>query len=196
MIKFLQRCLPPLMLMLACASAHAAQNVGGLSIEYGPGFQSNPEKAIKWKANFPPDFQAQLESFEIFEAPASLGIHEIRLLKSKFREPIPYSVDGAAEAVITNLNGMPGVKKPTHTIVPVAIRGLEARHMSFNASRFNGRVGGEFLSLFNKKNSTAYQLQIFFVKKESLNPFNSELTLDAERLQALQILKSVSLYNR
>ena len=171
---------------------YASQNVGGIEISYVPAFHSNTVKARSMVAQIPAEARPLISSIEIFEAPSSAGIDSIQLIKTRYSNGFQANIDGAIVGAISNIVSLPGVTNPVKSIVPSTVSGFEARLASFDANRYRGVIGGEILVIYDRVSGTLYQLQIFFAKKPSLNPFSS-MSLDDEHVLAKSIIKSVQL---
>ena len=178
--------------MLGTALSFAAQNVGGLSIDYQPSFHENVAKAQSWQAKMAPEMQAMLSQFQIFEAAGSGGILEVRLMKFQYNAKIRGSIDVAASESIANIVRLPGIKNPTQNIVPTKVSGREARRVSFESGRYDGKLGAEFLIVQDDDSQSFYQLQMIFSKKPGFNSLAS-LDLQEERTFARKTLDSVQI---
>ena len=87
---------------------------------------------------------------------------------------------------------MPGIRDSTQNIVPVKVSGRDARRVSFESGRNDGRLGVEFLIIQDVASQSFYQLQLIFAKKPGINPFASVRLLE-ERVFAKKILDSVQI---
>lgn len=179
-------------LMLGTTVSFGVQNVGGLLIDYQPAFQENVAKAQSWKSKMAPEMQAMLRQFQIFEAAGSAGIQEVRLMKLKYNSKIRGSIDEAASESVSNIVRLPGIKNPKQNIVPTRVSGREARRVSFESGRYDGKLGAEFLIVQDNAGQSFYQLQMIFSKGPGLNPLAS-LDLQEERTFARKTLDSVQL---
>lgn len=174
------------------SSTFASQNVGGMEIDYASAFHSDTAKAQSMVAQIPEEARPFISSVEIFEAPPTAGIDSIQLIKTHYANGFQASIDGAIAGGISNIVNLPGVTKPVRSIVSLTISGLEARQASFDANRYGGVIGGDILVVYDGSTGTMYQLQIFFAKKPSFNPFSS-MSLDDEHELARSIIKSFRL---
>lgn len=177
-------------LLLHCGLSIAGQNVGGMLVDYGPAFQPNEEKARAWQAKMTDELRSLIQRLEISEAPPTRGLAEVRLLKIRFVPKTFGSVDAAATESVANIVRLPGVKNPRQNITAILVSGLDARRVSFESDRNEGKLGAEFLIVHDKRTNIAYQLQIIFGEKQGLNPFRS-LNLSVQRDAANEILASV-----
>ncbi len=169
----------------------AAQDVGGMIIEYAPMFQAKEDKARAWQAKMSEELRSLIQSFEIFEAPPSRGLGELRLLKVRYVAKTFGTIDAAASETVRNISSLSGVKNVKQSTQPLLVSGLDARRVSFESDRNDGKLGAEFLIVHDKKTNTAFQLQIIFAKRQGMNPFGA-VDLSAEREVANGILSSVS----
>lgn len=177
-------------LVLCSTLCSAAQDVAGMSIEYGPIFQAKVEKAETWRAKMPENLKTVVLSFEVFEAPSIDGLGEARVIKTRFSPKAFGNLDAAASESIQNIVRLPGIKNPTKTITKVTVSGFQARRISFESERYDGKLGAEFLIVYNERTSTAYHLQLIFSKKPTLNPFGT-LSLADEHTRASNIVDTV-----
>lgn len=179
-------------LVLGTTLSFAVQNVGGLSVDYQPAFQENVAKAQSWQAKMAPEMQAMLSQFQIFEAAGSAGILEVRLMKFQYNSKIRGNIDVAASESVANIVRLPGIKNPTQNIVPTKVSGREARRVSFESGRYDGKLGAEFLIVQDNASQSFYQLQMIFSKKSGFNPLAS-IDLQEERTFARKTLDSVQI---
>ncbi|MDD2609388.1 MAG: hypothetical protein PHX60_06775 [Giesbergeria sp.] len=186
----LQKYAIPLSLLLYSALVASAQQVGGLSIDYAVPFQENSVKAQAWQAKMNPEVRGMLRDFRIFEAKGTSGISDVRLLKMEYTSQIRGDIDSAASETVANIVRLPGIKNPHHTILRTKVSGHDARRVSYESERNDGRVGAEFLIVQDRYTQTAYQLQLIFSKRPSINPLAST-SLDEERTLAKKVLDSV-----
>ena len=179
-------------LLVLTANVLAAQQVGGLVVEYIPAFQENPQKAQSWRAKMNPDLQAMIRDFQIFEAPGNSGMNELRILKIQYNSQIRGTIDASASETVDNVARLPGIKNPSQRIVAIKVSGQEARRISFESDRNDGRLGAEFLIIQDSKRQTLYQIQVIFSKKPNVNPFSTP-SLSEQQMIANVILDSVKI---
>lgn len=172
----------------------AAQDVGGMNIDYEPMFQARVDKAQAWQAKMSNEMKALIQTFEVFEAPPAGGMNEVRLLKIRYVGKVVGNIDQSAFESIENIVRLPGIKRPTKTITRLTVSNLDARRISFESDRYDGKLGAELLIIVNRTTNTAYQFQFIFSKKAGLNPFGS-LSLADERTFANNIINTVRLAN-
>lgn len=188
MKRFLQFLL--LILWIGNATAQSTQQVAGISIDYPVGFTADLKTASAWISNSP-HIRGEVLSFEIFVAPARNGLAEVRIIKSRLKNDSYNIVNATAEASrqISQLEGITNFQSQT-TVLNVS--GRVARQTSYVADRRGGKVGGEYLTIYDKKNSTTWQIQTIFVMKKVGNT-SDPLALEYERKYAKGILASVRL---
>ena len=186
-IKYL---LLALVLLLTAPVSFAQQLAGGIRIDYAPVLQENPEKARAWTQKMSPELQKMIVRFQVFEAPGIQGLNEVRLLKFEYTNAIRGTIDDSANETVANIARLPGVRNATQGIVRVAVSGLDARRVSFESDRYDGKLGAEFLIVQSPQTRTMYQLQVIFSKKKGMNILGS-LTLEAERAEAEKLMRSV-----
>jgi hypothetical protein len=190
--RLMRKVLFALGLLFQSSLLFGAQNVGGMIIDYGPTFKANEEKAQAWQAKMADELRSLIQRLEIFEAPSSGGLGELRLLKVHYVSKTFGSIDDAASETVRNIVALPGIKNPVQRITASVVSGLDARRVSFESDRYDGKLGAEFLIVHDKKTNTLFQLQIIFSKRPSVNPFGST-NLNAERATATVILSSVAM---
>ena len=181
-----------LSMLLGTSLTFGGQSVGGMKIDYQPAFLENVAKAQSWHSKMGPEMQAMLRQVQIFEAPGIAGMSEVRLIKFHYKSPIRGSIDEAASESVANIVRLPGIKKPTHSIVSITVSGNEARRVTFESGRNEGIIGAEFLVVQDKTSQSFYQLQMIFAKKTGGNPLTS-LDLKDERTFAQRTLDSVQI---
>jgi hypothetical protein len=164
------------------------QQVAGISIDYPVSFTADPKTANKWISNNP-QIRSAVISFEIFVAPARNGLAEVRIIKSRLKTD-SYNINNATAEASTQLAKLEGITNFQSQTSVLKVSGREARQLSFLADRMGGKVGGEFLIIFDKKNSVTWQIQTMFAKQKKGNSTNP-LILEAERKYAMGILTSV-----
>ena len=175
-------------------SSIAAQDVGGMIVEYRLPFEAKEAKARTWHGNMPTEMQSMIQGFEVFEAGPSLGLGEVRVLKIRYVPKVSGNLNMAAQESIQNILRLPGIKNSTQNITAVKVSGLEARRISFATNRYDGKLGAEFLIVYDKKTNTLFQLQVIFSKRKSLD-LSGDLDLDLERAFANNIVASARMAN-
>ena len=179
-------------LLLQSTQSSGVQNVGGMIIDYGPTFEAKDEKAQAWQAKMSDELRSLIQRFEIFEAAPSRGLGELRLVKARYVAKTFGTIDAAASETVRNIVGLPGIKNAVQTTTTLLVSGLDARRVSFESDRNDGKLGAEFLIVHDKKTNTAFQLQIIFSKRQGWNPLGS-IDLGVERAAANAILNSVTM---
>ena len=178
-------------LFLYSGLAVAAQDVGGIVIDYNPPFQTREDKARAWQAKMSEDLRSLIERFEIFEAPPSLGLGEVRLLKIRYVARTFGTIDAAASETVRSIAALPGITNVKQSTLALRVSGLDARRVSFESDRNDGKLGAEFLIIHDKRTNTAFQLQIIFAQRQGMNPFGT-VDLITKRAIASSILSTVS----
>lgn len=177
-----------LILWLGSATAQSTQQVAGISIDYPVGFTADLKTANAWISKNP-QIRSEVLSFEIFAAPARNGLGEVRIVKTRLKTGA-YNIDNANAEVSRLLAQLEGITNFQSQTSVLNVSGRDARQLSYLADRWGGKVGGEFLTIYDKKNSILLQIQLIFVKQKKGNA-TSPLTLDDERKYAMGILASV-----
>lgn len=136
------------------------------------------------------ELRGTLRDFQIFEAPGVSGISEARIVKLQYTFQIQGNIDSAASETVANMATLSGIKNPNHTITQTRVSGHDARRVSFESRRNDGRLGAEFLIIQDYRMQIAYQIQLIFSKRPGLNPFVST-SLDEERAFAKKVLDTV-----
>ena len=172
-------------------AAFAGQNIAGLGFEYSQSFQASSAKAQQWLSKAPESVKALTRSFELFEAPPTNGLSGVSLIKIRYVRTIQPSIDGAASESVQNIARLDGMQKFKQWTKSLTVSGHEARQASFEAERYGGKLGGEFLIILDRRTNTLWQIQLLFDKKKGINPFAS-LNLDSERNFAMSLLRSVT----
>ena len=139
-----------------------------------------------------PELQSMIKDFQVFEAPGNSGMNELRILKFQYNSQIRGTIDASASETVNNVARLPGIKNPSQRIVAIKVSGQEARRISFESDRNDGRLGAEFLIIQDSKRQTLYQVQVIFSKKPSVNPLSS-LSLSEQQMIAKVILDSVKI---
>ena len=170
--------------------AAAQQTVAGLRIPYPSSFSPVPAKATAWKNGLPIEVQAKLSAFDVFEAPPDNDFREVRVLRIRYVAGTPFSLDGAADGAVRSVLALPGIEQPNHRVTPTNVSGRPARRTSLEAKRFGGRLGAEFLQIYDPALKTTWQVQLIFHSSTSLNPF-ADKSLDAQRAAAKKLLQGV-----
>lgn len=171
--------------------AFAGQNIAGLGFEYSQSFQASSAKAQQWLSKVPESVKALTRSFELFEAPPTNGLSGVSLIKIRYVRTVQPSIDGAASESVQNIARLDGMQKFKQSTKSLTVSGHEARQASFEAERYGGKLGGEFLIILDRRTNTMWQIQLLFSKKKGITPFAS-LNLDTERNFAMSLLRSVT----
>lgn len=179
-----------ILLALVSGPMHAAQNVGGLVIDYAPAFRNDATTSAKWLGNVPDQVRQMVKSMDIFVAPPSSGLGEIRLVRIQYKPQVDVSIDGATDESIRRVSVLDGVKNFQSKVQPLSVSGREARRVTIEADRRGGKLGGEFLVVLDKTSNVLWQMQLIFGKKEPMNPF-SKLSLNEEHSYAQKLLSSI-----
>ena len=169
---------------------YAGQEVGGLEINYSPSFKKDTAAADSWLSKAPDNIRQLVISMETFVAPSTNGLGEIRLMKVRYVPTLNGSIDGAAAESAQRIAALEGIKNVQKQIVPLSVSGFDARQVSIAADRWGGKLGGEFLIIYNRKTNVMWQMQLIFSKKKGINPFAS-LSIDEERHYAKNLLSTI-----
>ena len=172
-------------------AAFAGQNIAGLGFEYPQSFQANSVKTQQWFSKAPENVKALTRTFELFEAPPTNGLSGVSLVKIRYVTKIQPNIDGAASESVQNIARLDGIQKFKQSTKSLSVSGHEARQASFEAERYGGKLGGEFLIILDRRTNTMWQIQLLFGKKKGVNPFASQ-NLDTERNFAMSLLRSVT----
>ena len=172
--------------------ALAGNNIAGLGFEYPYSFQANLARTQQVISNTPENIKAIIRSFEFFEATPTNGLTEISLIKAVYVMEIQPNIDSATNESVQNIARLDGIENFKQSSKSLTVSGHEARQVSFEANRYGGKLGGEFLIILDRRTNTAWQLQLLFGKKKGINPFAS-LNIDTERSFAISLLNSVTI---
>lgn len=172
-------------------TALAGQNIAGLIFEYPHSFQANSVKVQQWFSKAPQNVKKLTRSYELFEAPPTNGLGPVSIVKIRYVGGIQLNIDGAANESVQNIARLDGMKKFKQWTKSFSVSGHEARQASFEAERYGGKLGGEFLIVLDRRTNTTWQIQLLFGKKKGINPFAS-LNLDTERNFAISLLRTVT----
>jgi len=179
-------------LLFIAAPTYAGQEVGGLKINYSPSFKKDTTTADSWLSKAPENIRQVVISMDTFIAPPSNGLGEVRLIKIRYVPTLNGSIDGAAEESSQRIAALEGMINFQKQIVPVSVSGFDARQVSIAADRWGGKLGGEFLIIYNRKNNVMWQMQLTFAKKIGPSPF-SALNIDEERRYAKNLLSTIAI---
>ncbi len=172
-------------------AALSGQNIAGLRMEYPNSFQASAAKAQQWLSNAPANAKKLTRSFELFEAQPTNELGEISVAKIRYVREIQPNIDGATSESMQYIARLDGIQKFKQSIKSLNVSGHEARQASFEAERYGGKLGGEFLIILDRRTNTLWQIQLLFGRKRGINPFVSS-TLDNERLFATSLLRTVT----
>lgn len=179
-------------LLFIAAPAYAGQEVGGLEINYSPSFKKDTATEDSWLSKAPDNIRQTVISMDIFVAPPSNGLGEVRLIKIRYVPTLNGSIDGAAEESSQRIAALEGIKNFQKQIMPLSVSGFDARQISIAADRWGGKLGGEFLIIYNRKTNVMWQMQLTFAKKKAISPFAS-LIIDEERRYAKNLLSTIAI---
>lgn len=171
-------------------SAAAEQEVGGIKINYLHLFKKDIETASLWMSKAPDSVRRMVISMEVYTAPPSNGIGEVRLIRVHYAPTVIGNIDGVAEEAAKRLAALDGVTKFQKQIVPLSVSGFDARHMSISADRRGGKLGGEFLIVYKRNANVMLQMQFLFGKKKGVSPF-APLSIEEERRYAKDLLSTI-----
>lgn len=177
-------------LLFIASPTFAGQEVGGLEINYSSSFKKDTATADSWLSKAPDNIRQMVISMETFIAPPTNGLGEIRLMKVRYVPTLNGSIDGAAAESAQRIAALEGIKNFQKQIVPLSVSGFDARQVSIAADRWGGKLGGEFLIIYNRKTNIMWQMQLIFAKKKGINPFAS-LSIDEERQYAKNLLSTI-----
>ena len=172
--------------VVGTSSAYSAQNVGGISINYSQAFASDPVTANQWVSQYSEAIRQALVSLDIYMAPPINGLEEVRLVKTQYKLEVSPSIDGAALGLSKSITTLQGVKNFHDEVVPLSVSGLEARRISIEADRWGGKLGGEFLIIYDRKLNIMWQVQLLFTQNKY-----SPVSFDKERQYTRKLLSSV-----
>lgn len=185
-------------LLLACAlalslfsgSGRAAQLVSGLKIEYARPFVFNEHRSRTWLENLPREKRTFVSEYRVYEAPSPFAIGELRIVKAIETDFDSTTLDRAAYEAAESLSRLRGMTNPTSQVTSMRISGRDARRLSYEADRFDGRIGAEHLIIYDRKNRTKYMVQtVFGIAKRGAGSTD----LSASRTQALRLLETVTI---
>jgi len=177
-------------LLCIATPALAGQEVGGIEINYSPSFKKDTATADSWLSKAPDNVRQMVISMETFIAPPSNGLGEVRLMKVRYVPTVNGSIDSAAAESAQRIAALEGIKDFQKQIAPLSVSGFDARQISIAADRWGGKLGGEFLIIYNRKTNVMWQMQLIFGKKKGINPFAS-LSIDEERRYAKNLLSTI-----
>jgi len=173
-------------------SANAGQSVGGLEIDYPNQFNKDIATSKTWMSGLPDNVRRLVLSMEIFIAKPYNGLGEVTLVKVRYIPELNGSIDSAANESARRISLLQGIKKFQQQIIPVTVSDLPARQVSISANRWGGKLGGEFIIVYNRETNEMWQMQLLFGKKKSINPFAS-LKLDDKRNYAKSLLSTIKI---
>lgn len=176
--------------LFIAASISEGQEVGGLEINYSPLFKKDIATADNWLSKYPDNIRQMVVSMDIFKAPPSNGLSKVTLLKVRYVLTLNGSIDGAATEAAQRIAALEGIKSFQKQIVPLSVSGFDARQVTIAADRWGGKLGVEFLIIYDRKTNVMWQMQFIFAKKKGINSFSS-LSIDEERRYAKKILSTI-----
>ena len=171
---------------------YAGQEVSGLEINYSPSFKKDTATADSLLSKVSDNNRQVVISMDIFVAPPSNGLGEVRLVKVRYVPTLNGSIDGAAAESAQRIAELEGIKNFQKQIAQLSVSGFDARQVSIAADRWGGKLGGEFLIIYNRKSNVMWQMQLIFGKKKGINPFAS-LSIDEERRYAKNLLSTIKI---
>lgn len=177
-------------LLFIAAPTFAGQKVGGLEINYSPLFKKDIVTAESWLSKVPDNIRQVVISMDTFVAPPSNGLGEVRLIKVRYVPSLNGNIDVAAAESAQRVSELEGIKNFQKQIVALSVSGLDARQVSIAADRWGGKLGSEFLIIYNRKTNVMWQMQLIFAKKKETNPLAS-LNTDEERRYAKDLLSTI-----
>lgn len=180
-----------LQMVVLSSKSFALQDVAGMKIAYEAKFQSKPDTAKAWLSKASPIVRKNILAVEIYEAPPPPGLLEIRLMKVQYVASLQGNIDSSAASSMDGIARLEGITNAKHSVVKKRVSGHDVRQASFEASRYGGRLGAEFLVVYDKRRNVLYQLQLIFGRKKALNLFD-DLKLETERKAAKDLLATVS----
>jgi hypothetical protein len=179
-------------LTLAPPVAAEQQRVGNLFVEYPSRFQYQAVASEQSLGNVKRQLGQRIESLEIYEAPPSCGLGEVRIVRARYTSGMAMDLDHASRETVRKLAQLEGVQNLRHSVQRVVLSGRDARVISVEADRWSGRVFVETLVIYDAHAATLWNVQAIGGKKKSVNPF-ATARIDDERNCARSILSSVSL---
>lgn len=172
--------------------AYARQTISGLEINYSPLFKKDTKTTESWRTEVPDKISHLIISIESFVASPSHGLGEIRLVKTRYVPTLNGSIDGAATESAQRVASLEGITNFQKKISPLTVSGFEARQVSIAADRWGGKLGGEFLIIYDRNSNIMWQIQLVFAKQKKINPLAS-LNINEERRYAKNLLSTIRL---
>jgi hypothetical protein len=116
----------------------------------------------------------------------------VRLVRIRYLDGASFDLHGAAEGALRSVLALPGIESPTHSISIFSVSGRPARRTMLDAHRFGGRLGAEFLQIYDPATNTTWQLQLIFGNPQNLSPFANK-SLDPQRAEAGRVISGVTI---